>query len=267
MNKSKTLAVAAAFCLVSLLALTYVFGWRDRWERPGYNAEIRLIQIDKVEMDAIEKEVGFHLNPPDGKVLLTPDERKKLLAAFEQAESAEYLEVEQLRAFPECCNLRKQAEEIRYPTSFEVEHSQDGRIPLPTDFQTRDTGLWCDLHFVENTPGLLSVLLSVYISRLMGWQEFNDGSVQPVFKSWHQSSTLVIPNGMTYVSKQIAPSEFNTSIVLSDDPGAEKQKTKYCILLLGIKRGTSAVDSRGLSERGREQELSDKPVESGESRE
>ena len=87
-------------------------------QEPIFNADIWLIQVDKSEMDSIEKELGFHLNPPDGKVFLSKEERSKLLKAFENAKSAKILRADSLRTFQGCCNARWQDEEVKFPYKY-----------------------------------------------------------------------------------------------------------------------------------------------------
>ncbi len=227
------MAMLVFFLLVALPAAGPQWHWDDLADE--FNLDVYYIQIDRTEMHAIEQELGFKLGHPSGKIFLTPDERKKLLDALRNAESAEVIGQGANRAMAGMCEMTQHVEEIRYPIEFVI--GDNGTISAVGEtFETRELGFLCTLHADEYKPGLVFILAFTEVSRLMGWHRYHEGISLPVIKSWNHSFRIIVPNGMTYVAVQIPPSDFNTSTVLPANDENLPRKTKYCLFLLGVQK-------------------------------
>lgn len=237
--KRAALIIFAVFTFGVVLFLPRSLGITVKQRSRNIAIDLYCIQLDKSELDAIEDEIGFHLDPPDGKVLLTKAERTKLLNAIEKAESAQFLGREILISIPGCsCGRdKRRSEEVRYPTSYAPALADKGPGLAAREFETREIGLVTNFTITDGPrPGLITLTCFADMTTLMGWQKFGQDVSQPVFKSWNLSTRLIIPDGMTLVTKQIAPSEFNTSTVLPQNAETTPRRTKCCIFLLGVRK-------------------------------
>ena len=82
---------------------------------------LAIVQIDLTELKKVEEELGYVLDPPDGKVMFTGAERRELLEALEKAESFEYIGTETMTVNSDNASQTQKVEEVRYNSEYELE--------------------------------------------------------------------------------------------------------------------------------------------------
>jgi hypothetical protein len=238
--KMRRLAAIKIF-FVCFAALFLTAGWTESPQMPKHvnvTTSIMCIEISEAEIENIEKQIGFSLNPLNGKIILTPEERKKLLDAVEKSRSAKILGSESVTSLFMCqCGIGKEeSEEIRYPASYKTESSKNGVKYVPEEFETQKIGLWGGYTPTEvEGTNLINLRISLDMRGYAGWKKYEDGISQPVIKSWNLSCKIMLSEGMTYVSKSMPPLPFEQSSVLPKESDNNKEK-KCCLFLIAAKK-------------------------------
>ena len=210
----------------------------EKWIPVNIWTSISFIQIDKKEMDAVEKQIGFKLDPEDGKLYLNLEEKKKLMPALEKAKSFEILASGSVLSISGQQGYVKLAEEIRYPIAAEVEEQKDGKSKFKEpDFQDDMSGLTISLTPTANEKGDVITLVCFPEYRFFhGWLKFNAPfNNQPVFSLLSHTATWYMKDGSTSVVKMVLPKPVQVSHTLTGTPPVDNLQPKVCLLLCSVK--------------------------------
>jgi len=200
---------------------------------------VDFIQLDRKDIEEVEKNLGFPLDPIDGKVVLDSGERKKLMAAIDKAQSVDYLGSASVLAIPGQCAQSKLVEEVRYwEETLEYEEvEEDGktvtkRVP-EKGIETREIGILLSATANIHTDSeVITLVLFPEMSLFHGWINFpGDSFSQPIFSSWNMATTWYIEDGSTIVTKGMPGKAFQESHVLNPKLKTEKRAPKVSLII------------------------------------
>ena len=212
---------------------------------------VYFIQLDKKDMGPVEEKLGFPLDPIEGKVMLDPEERKKLMDAIDKAPSVEYLGAASLLMVCGCSSQVQLVEEIRYPCEFlnpaaELEKDdEDANKTKPTvDIETREVGMFLTVSPTISADGKVITIVSFpEISTFHRWLNFAGCSFsQPIITSWNTSTCWVLKDGYTVVSKSIPARAFRESEVFEPRIKTQKTEPKTALLVFSTKIVTFSTE-------------------------
>ena len=210
----------------------------EKWIPVNIWTSITFIQIDKKEMDAVEKQIGFKLDPEDGKLYLSLEEKKKLMAVLEKAKTFEILASGSILSISGQQGSVNLVEEIRYPIAAEVEEQKEGKSKFKEpDFQDDMSGLTITITPTANEKGDLITLVCFPEYRFFhGWLKFNDPfNNQPVFSLLSHTATWYMKDGSTSVVKMVLPKPVQISHTITGLPPTNNLDPKVCLLLCSVK--------------------------------
>ena len=234
-------AVELFIILLGVSFLISVEAEKSQAAKPAdITTEFMCIELSKAELEKIEKTIGFSLDPLDGKILLSGDERKKLLAAIRESESAEILGTRSITSLPMCqCGLKKEeSERIKYPARYRIDSSKGDSAYVPDEYVEREIGFCGSYTPTEAGENAIDLRLSIEMVKFIGWNKISESITQPVLKSWGLISSIILPDGMTYVLKNIAPIPFAQSSVLPKESDNNANEIKCCLFLIAAKKNT-----------------------------
>ena len=225
-------------------------GWRNPkepiWADPVMVwSTVYFIQLDKKDMDAVEKKIGFSLDPSTGKPYLDAKERKKLMDALDEAPSIEYLGSASTVTISGQQAQTQLVEEVRYPTDFVKPESKSEEASgdaadqyiVPADFETRETGiLYTFTPTIAADGKLITMVLFPEASCFNGWVNFGTMQVpQPVFTSLNTNAIWYMEDGSTIVLKNIPAKAFVESYVMDPALKTKKRETKVNLIICTVK--------------------------------
>ncbi len=199
--------------------------------QPGVNVWIEavFIEMDRAVTRGFEKAIGFKLSPPDGKAILSAEEKEKIMASVAELEEARILASLTVLTIPGQQAQTEQVEEVPYATEYKYE---DGTI-IPGNWEVRDVGAVLNVTPTVGEGGLITLVLMPEISVLSEWLEIDGTDVtQPVFKTWHTTTTVHVPDGSSFVLKDVPCIAFHRSQASNpgEDVAPENEKTLLTII-------------------------------------
>ena len=210
--------------------------------------EVQFIQLDKIDMDEVEKEIGFTLTPPDGKLILSPQEKSKLLEAITAKKNAETIGTASLVTLSGQQVQMQTVEQIRYPTEFSAPEKEEKKteerietdakpIIVPATFETRNVGI-----IFNATPTIsrdrktITLAIAPEASILTGWIDYGSAKAsQPVFSSWSLTTTISMPDNTSFVIKGMPGKSFEDSYVLNRDVAKKRKGDKVSLIIISAK--------------------------------
>jgi Flp pilus assembly secretin CpaC len=193
--------------------------------------EAVFIQMERGITRHFEESIGFKLSPPDGKALLNAEEKETILAAVEKTEKARIIASLSCLTIPGQQTQTEHVEEFTYPTEYKAE----GDTIVPGNWEQRDIGAILNVTPTaqEREEGtLIYLILMPEVTTLCGWKTY-DGSEfgQPIFMTSNITTTVAVPDGMTFALKQSpVTSPFVSQAV--DPEGATSPENQVTLLLL-----------------------------------
>jgi len=216
--------------------------------RPQVWVEATFIQIDTADLDAVKTSSGKTLDPQTGTVMLSGDEKAKLLAEMKKQPSFELIGSASLVTISGQEARMQMVEEVRYPTEYDAETAQketaDGKtvrlgpsVVLPRKFEGRDVGIRLAVTPTVSLDGTqLALVLLPEVSYPAGWVNFGSQTfTQPVFTSWTLTTTVVLRDGMTMVLLGVPTKNFEQSLLVNPQAGQKLKGSKSSVLLLSAK--------------------------------
>jgi Flp pilus assembly secretin CpaC len=200
---------------------------------------VDFVQLDKKDFGSVEKELGFLLDPICGKVMLKPDEKKKLMEAIEKAPSADFLGSASLMTLTGGQGQTQLVEEIRYVTD-QTEYKETKKGDETTKepvvnrgIETRETGvLLTATPTVSTDEKIITLVLFPEVSLFNGWVKPDPSLIsQPIFTSWNMTTTVYIEDGMTFVTKGVPSKAINRSQVIEPGSKSEKMEPKISLII------------------------------------
>ncbi len=193
--------------------------------------EAVFIQMERGISRDFEKSIGFKLSPPDGRALLSAEEKETILAAVEKAEKARIIASLSFLTLPGQQAQVQEMEEVTYPTEYTI----SGDKVIPGNWEQRDVGAILN---VTPTPWegeegrLISLVLMPEVTTLCGWKTYDGSELgPPIFTTFNITTTVIVPDGSTFVMKQSpVTSPFVSQAV--DPEGATNPENQVTLLLL-----------------------------------
>lgn len=199
--------------------------------RPGPNVwvEAVFVELDRAKTRDFEKTLGFKLSPPDGKATLNAEDKEKILVTIEETEGARIIASSSVLTVSGQNAQAEHVEELTYATEFKRE---EGGI-TPGNWQQRDLGAILNVTPTVLEDGRVAVVIMPQVTTLAGWKQIDGTEItQPVFNTWCTTTTVIIPDGSTFVLKGAPIMPFFRSQAI--DPEAamapENQKTLLTII-------------------------------------
>ncbi len=204
---------------------------------------VDFVQLDRKDMEEVERDLGFPLDPIDGKVVLDSGERKKLMGAIDKAPSVEYLGSASVLTIPGGQAQSELVEEVRYweETLEYKEVEEDGKVVakrVPEKrIETRAIGVSLTVTPTISPDGkIITLILYPEMSLFHGWINFpGDSFSQPIFSAWCMSTAWYIKDGSTIVTKGIPGKAFQESHVLNPKLKTEKREPKVSLIICTAK--------------------------------
>ena len=181
--------------------------------------EAVFVETSESTIRDLEEALGFKLNPVDGKVVLTPEEKEKLLALVEENESASVIASLVIVTTSGQEAHSEDVEQVIFPTEFDTETIQIGGsegttnlIPgevfmvTPGNWEVRDVGTILNVTPTVSDDGkTITLALAPEMTQLVDWINYGNDVYpifQPIFRSWSKTTTITIPDGASFVLKE-----------------------------------------------------------------
>ncbi len=210
--------------------------------------EVQFIQLDKIDMSEVEKEIGFTFIPPDGKLILSPQEKSKLLEAIAAKKSAETIGTASVVTLSGEQVQMQTVEQIRYPTEFSTPEKEEeeteetietdaGPAIVPATFETRNVGIIFNATPTISRDGkTITLTIAPEASILTGWIDYGSAKAsQPVFSSWSLTTTISIPDNKSFVIKGMPGKSFEDSYVLNRDAAKKRKGDKVSLIIISAR--------------------------------
>ncbi len=222
----------------------------ERYEMQTSNVwvEVQFIQLDKIDMNEVEKEIGFTLSPPDGKLILSPQEKSKLLEAIAVKKSTETIGTASVVTLSGEQAQMQTVEQVRYPTEFSTpekeEEKTEERIEtntepaiVPGTFETRNVGIIFNATpTISKDAKTITLTVTPEASILTGWIDYGSAKAsQPVFSSWSLTTTISIPDNTSLVIKGMPGKSFEDSYVLNRDAAKKRKGDKVSLIIISAR--------------------------------
>ncbi len=185
-------------------------------EMPNVWIEAMFVELDGDASEELEGRLGFRLSPPDGKTILNAREREKLVAAIEEMRGSRIVASLSVLTISGQQTQSEDVEELTFPTEYDTETvgtPAGGAPPIsgevfmvtPGNWEQRDVGA-----ILNVTPSILrddriALVLMPEVTLLAGWEDYGNKRYpirQPIFRTWNKTTTVIIPNGSTFVLKE-----------------------------------------------------------------
>ncbi len=205
---------------------------------PGLPPEVNVwveaifVELDRATTRDFEESLGFKLSPPDGKAILTAEEKEKLLAIVAETEGARIIASVAVLTIPGQQTQTEQVEELTYATEYEY---KDGKI-IPGNWQTRDLGAILNLTPTLCEDGRIFLLLMPGVTSLSGWKEIDGTEVtQPIFSTWQTTTTVIVPDGSTFVLKGAPVAPLFRSQAIDPEAAIDPANQKTLLTIISTK--------------------------------
>ncbi len=198
MKHARTLVVS---CLVLVLLGAIFLGASRAWGRRNRKREpqlvVRFIETDEQGLRAIEKSLGFSLDPQVGRCVLTSWEMVEITRLLRGADfevighAAVPIDTKERRAI-------RSDRQLRYAVDFErakpAGDDQGATAYQATEHDTRQLGFSGDVAFGKLwESGRQEVEVVLGVTELSGWKTFGHENLrQPVFKTWSVNTRLLL---------------------------------------------------------------------------
>ena len=184
--------------------------------QPNVWVEAIFVELDRGLTPNLEKHLGFKLGPPDGKAILTAEEKEKLLDLVEKAKGATIISSLSALTVSGQQTQSEDVEEIIFPTEYDTEtvNVSGGGSPLPPgevfmvtpgNWEKRDVGTVLNVTPTITEDGKIALVLMPEVTLLTGWTNYGSDRypiMQPLFRTWNKTTIVVIPDGSTFVLKE-----------------------------------------------------------------
>jgi hypothetical protein len=185
-------------------------------EMPNVWIEAMFVELDGDASDELEGRLGFRLSPPDGKTILNARERERLVAAIEEMRGSRIVASLSVLTISGQQTQSEDVEELTFPTEYDTETvstATSGAPPIsgevfmvtPGNWEQRDVGAILNVTPSILRDGRIALVLMPQLTLLAGWENYGNERYpirQPIFRTWNKTTTVIIPNGSTFVLKE-----------------------------------------------------------------
>jgi len=183
-------------------------------------------ELDRRATPDFEGIVGFKLSPPDGKAVLTAEEKEKVLAAIEEVEGEIVAAVSLLTIAGQEAQS-EHVEEITFPQEFKYE----GEKINPSNWEKRDVGAILNVTPTICEDGRIALILLPEVTTLSEWKKIDGTEVtQPIFATWNATTTVIIPDGSSFVLKEVRPLHGSAATNPQVEKPPQGQKTRLMVV-------------------------------------
>ncbi len=210
-------------------------------DQPNVWVEAVFVELDRKFTHELERRAGFKLSPPDGKTILTSEEKERLLAAIEKTPGARIISSLSALTINGQQTQSEDVEELTFPTEYDTETINvpaGGHCPpsgevfmvTPGNWKKRDVGAILNVTPTILDEDRIALVLMPEITLLVEWINYGNETypiMQPVFRTWNKTTTVIIPDGSSFVLKEspIAPfPQGGKEVPQSDIQPREKQR-------------------------------------------
>jgi hypothetical protein len=204
--------------------------------------EAIFVELDSGLTRPFEKAIGFKLSPPDGKAILNGEEKERVIAAIEKTEGAAVIASLAVLTVSGQQVQSEHIDELTYATEYEF---KEDRV-IPGNWEKRDVGAMLNVTPLATEDGRISLVLMPEVTSLTEWQKIDGTDVtQPLFTTWNQTTSVIIPDGSTFVLKESKPLHASQTVVREAANPREDQKTRLLIIsakIVEVPREEEAVE-------------------------
>jgi len=194
--------------------------------------EAIFVELDRATTRDFEEKLGFKLSPPDGKAILGAEEKERLLATVAETENARIIASVAVLTIPGQNTQTEHVEELTYATEYDLE---DGNM-TPGNWQTRDLGAILNLTPTVCEDGRIFLILMPQVTTLSGWKQIDGTNVtQPVFSTWQTTTTVIVPDGATFVLKGAPVAPFFRSQAIDPEAATDPANQKTLLTIISAK--------------------------------
>jgi hypothetical protein len=183
--------------------------------------EAIFVELDRATMRDFEESLGFKLSPPDGKAFLTGDEKENLLALVEKDKRASLVASLAVVTPSGQQAQGEDVEEVSFPAEYDTETINIGGgfggttnlisgevfMVTPANWETRDVGAILNVTPTLSPDGrMVTLILMPEVTQLARWINYGTESypiMKPVFRTWGKTATVTVPNGSSFVFKEL----------------------------------------------------------------
>ena len=198
MKRARTLTVlCVALALLGAAFVATFHAWGKRNPKRDPQLIVRFIETDEHGLRAIEKSLGFSLDPQVGRCVLTSWEVAEITRLLDGAD----FEVIGQAAFPVLAEGKRAAQsdrQLKYAVDFERKAAAGGDQGTvaykATEHDTRQLGFSGDVVFGKLwESGRREIEVALGVTELSGWKTFGHNDLrQPVFKTWNVVTRLLL---------------------------------------------------------------------------
>ncbi len=194
--------------------------------------EAIVVELERSATRDFEKLIGFKLSPPDGRAILNPQEKEKVVAAIEEMDGARIIASLSVLTIPGQQAQSQHSEEVTYPTDYKFEE----RGITPSNWEKRDVGAVLNVTPVVGENKLIALILMPEVTALAGWKRIDGTEVaQPVFKTWNVTTTVHIPDGSSFVLKEAPLTPLLQSQAVDPDTANDPAVQKTWLTIISAK--------------------------------
>jgi hypothetical protein len=194
--------------------------------------EAIFVELDRAATRDFEEKLGFKLSPPDGKAFLSAEDKEKILGTVAETENARIIASVAVLTIPGQQTQTGHVEELTYATEFKY---QEGKI-VPGNWQTRDFGAILNLTPTIYDDGRIALILMPEVTTLSGWKEIDGTEVtQPIFSDWNATTTVIVPDGSTFVLKGAPVAPFFRSQAIDPEAATDPANQKTLLTIISTK--------------------------------
>jgi len=178
--------------------------------------EATFVELDAAIIRHVEEVVGFRLGPPGGKAILNAEEKDKLLSVIEEMPGARTIASLSVLTISGQQAQSEDVEELTYPTEYDTETiniPEGGERPLsgevfmvtPGNWEQRDVGTILNVTPTIIEDDRIALVLMPEVTILVKWINYGNEVypiMQPVFRTWNKTTTVIIPDGASFVLKE-----------------------------------------------------------------
>jgi len=184
---------------------------------PNVWVEAVFVELDRSLTRELERRAGFKLSPPDGKTILTPEEKERLLAAIAKTPGARVIASLAVLTINGQQTQSEDVEELTFPTEYDTETiniggSFGGQTNLisgevfmvtPGNWEKRDVGIILNVTPTVSADGkMISLVLMPEVTDLVRWVNYGNEFYpinQPIFETRNVTTSVYVNDGETIV--------------------------------------------------------------------
>jgi len=172
---------------------------------PNIWVEAVFIEMGKADIRNVELFAGLKLSPPDGKAILSGEEKERLLGAIERAAGARTVATLALLTI----TGRQSQTEIVYGVTYQTEDKCEEGSVEPATLEAMDLGAILNVTATILEDGRIALVMLPEVTTVIGWERIAETELMlPVRRTWNRVTTVIIADGSTLVLKESLANPF-----------------------------------------------------------